>query len=97
MVTHPKGVRIENLGRGHLTVTLGIGGRGFGVDQQAVGKEHILCSEGRPIVPAYTLAQMKGQGQIVRRDFPALGQFPFNVEILVVAHQAVIDQTINIA
>ena len=48
-------------------------------------------------MPGHTLPETEGEGQIVLGNFPGLSQLSFQLEIVVVANQAIGDQAVDMA
>ena len=95
-VGDPEGVGVGSLGLDHLLEVFGVGGGGLGVDVDPVGEQHVGGGEGGAVVPLDPVAQVEGDGQVVGGDLPRFGQLPFELEVLVVAHQAVVDQAVDV-
>ena len=96
-VGDPEGVVVRGLGLFHLEVVAGVGGGGLGIHHHLVGEEDILGGERGAVVPLDAVAQMEGDGEAVRGDFPGLGQGAHQVEVAVVLHQAVVNQAVDVA
>ena len=91
-VGDPEGVVVHGLGLLHLEIVAGVGRGGLGVHHHLVGEQDVLGGEGGAVVPLDAAAQLKGNGEAVRGDLPALGQVAHLVEVAVILHQAVVDQ-----
>ena len=91
-IGHPEGVVVHHLGLLHLEIVPGIGGGGLGVHHHLVGEQDVFGREGGAVVPLDPMAEMKGEGEPVRGDVPALGQVPHLVEVAVIFDQAVVNQ-----
>ena len=92
----PEGMVVRRLGLLHLEIVPGIGGGGLGVHHHLVGEQHVLGRERGAVLPLDPFTEMEGNGEPVRRDVPAFGQVPHQVEVAVILHQAVVDQGVDV-
>jgi len=86
-----KGVGIGCLGGLDLLEILGVRSGGLRIHRHPVGVEHVTGGELHAVVPFHPLAEMESDGEAVGRNLPRLGQFPLQVQVLVVTDKAVED------
>ena len=96
VVGDPEGVIVGSFRTGHLQEIFGVGRRHIGVDVHLVGEEDVGAGKGCAVVPDNPFAQVEGDAQVVFRDLPGFGQLAFEHKVLVIAHQACVDEAVDV-
>ena len=80
----------------YLLESIRIGSRSFGVDGDMVGIENVTGGKLVAVVPFHPPAEVEGYGQPVGGNIPRFGKLPFELQILVVPNETVVNLACNI-